>query len=55
MDGCKYSSELIILPMKKRMATWLQLFFFYKHTAAERISQTMDDFNISCEIKTVSF
>ena len=28
MDGCKYSSELIILPMKKRMATWLQLFFF---------------------------
>ena len=30
-------------------------FFFYKHTAAERISQTMDDFNISCEIKTVSF
>ena len=48
MDGCKSSIELILLLLKERMAT---IFLKSKHTTAERITQTIDDSNITCENK----
>ena len=41
MDGCEYSIETIIVPLKERMAG--TKIFGNKHTAAERITQTMED------------
>ena len=51
MNDCKSSVEQIIEPLKECMAT---TFLKNKHTTAERITQRMDDFKISCEINTVS-
>ena len=41
MDGCAYSLEIIIVPLEER--TTRTNFFENKHTAAERITETMDE------------
>ena len=43
---------MIIVPLKEHVAT---IFFENKHPTAERITQTMEDCKISCEINTVFF
>ena len=44
MDVCEYSIEMIIVRLKTA-------FFWKKHGTAERITQTMDDCNSSCQNK----
>ena len=41
MDGCAYSLQIIIVSLEER--TTRTNFFGNKHTAAERITQTMDE------------
>ena len=42
MDGCEYSIETIISPLKEYIAR-IKAFFRNKHTTADRNTQTMDD------------
>ena len=50
MDGCKYSIETIMVPLKER-TTRANCFFLNDHIAAERIAQTMNDCKFSCQNK----
>ena len=50
MDGCENSAEIIIVPLKERIAG-INFFFGDKHTTAERITQTMNDCKFSCQSK----
>ena len=52
MNGWKSSIEIIIIPLKERMAT---AFLGNKDTNAERITLAIDDCKIYREINTVSF
>ena len=45
MDGCEYSIEIIIITLKERMTEANT--FGNKNTTAEKITQTMDNCNIS--------
>ena len=49
IDGCKYSLETIIVPLKERIAE--TNFFGNKHTVAETIAQGTDDCKISLQDK----
>ena len=51
MNGCEYSLEIIIVPLKERITE--TNFFGNKHTIAERIAQTMDDCKISRQNKYI--
>ena len=51
MDGCEYSVEVIIVPLKERMRETN----FFLEINISGIAQTMDDCKISCQNNTVSF
>ena len=48
MDDCEYSLEIIIVPIKERIT---EINFFGNKHIVEKIAQTMDDCNISCQNK----
>ena len=49
IDECEYSLEIIIVPLKERINE--MNFFWNKHIIVEKITQTMDGCNISCQNK----
>ena len=48
MDDCEHSLEIIIVPIKERIT---EINFFGNKHIVEKIAQTMDDCNISCQNK----
>lgn len=47
MDGWKNSEETVIVPLNERIVG--TIFFGYKHTTAERVTQTTDDCSFFCQ------